>query len=409
MTEYNFIAMHYPSGQENQSGTLHLNINEVPGTSQGIISSMIIHVNAFSIDGATDADSTYIESVLEQIETVGFRFNGIQYNLVIVSPTFYPAANPFFYYTVEPAYIPDIYDNAILEASIEDITFTPYLLDLQFGFSVYNPLISNASEGRKSTLIMESDRLEQTVLPSNIDALLEESAIKASIQDSMYYDTGWSNSRYVGSVTSADESAGIPPTLSGRSFIGESFPADSDTDYICKLDNRISQNFFHTADDPLPTFSPDDRFAITLGNSLGSLQTEFSYTTISGSLSIGDVVRGHPIVQSIPDGEGGNITTVIFEYMKVVGIILNNVTVERDIYNLPDTVTIPTYNQGVKLTKVARYDIFRFEDTGQTKIQLVNNSRIYVNGNNSIIDTDDYGQVVSSSICVRFLAEIDTD
>lgn len=390
MTEANFIALHFPQGQENQPGTIHLNVNQVGSTSQGIITSMIITTDAYSIDGQTDI--TYIENVLEQIESVRFSFNGTEYELIISSRSYYPAKNaPFFYYTVEPAYVPDYFDANLLTPANTAVTFTPYLIDVQFGFSEFNPLISNASIGRKSDRIMQSDRLEQTVLPSNINALLSESAEKASIQDSLYSDTGWSNARYQGSETSARESAGIAPTISGRTFIGEVFASDSDTDYICALDSRINQELFHTSDTPLPTFSLSD-FEVTLASEFNQLQTQFIYSDIttlaSGSLAIGDVLASPTL-----------ILTGQTEYMKITEINSNRnrITVTRDIYNafFGDLASWPS---STIFTKINRFDIFRF-GTGQNRIQLVNNSRIYINGNNTIIDTDDYGQIVSSSQC----------
>ena len=393
MTEANFIALHFPGGQANFPGSLHLNVNQVGSTSQGLISSMIITVNALSING--DTTNTYIENVLEQIESVKFNFNGQPYELVITSRAYYPASNPFFYYTIEPAYVPDFFDANLTEPSNEQVTLTPYLLDVQFGFSEFNPLISNASEGRKSDRIMTSDRLERTILPSNITALLSESAEKASIQDSLYTDTGWSNARYVGSETNAQESAGISPTITGRTFVGEVFPSGSDTDYICALDNRIDQELFHTADTTLPTFTVGD-FKITLGAVFGAQQTQLTYSALddigSGSLEIGDVLKA-------PDPALGDP-----EYMKIREIDINQrkITVTRDIYNAyplsPPLIWIADYSPGTQFNKVERFDIFRF-GTGQNRIQLVNNSRIYVNGNNTIIDTDSYGQIVSASQC----------
>lgn len=388
MTEANFIALHFPQGQENLPGTIHLNVNQVGSTSQGIISSMIITTNAFSINGQTG--NTYIENVLEQIESVKFNFNGTAYELIISSRSYYPASNPFFYYTVEPAYVPNYFDADLTTPALTAITFTPYLLDVQFGFSEFNPLISNASIGRKSDRIMQSDRLEQTILPSNINALLSESAVKASIQDSLYSDTGWSNARYQGSETNAQQSAGIAPTISGRTFIGEVFASGSDTDYICALDSKINQELFHTADTTLPTFSLSN-FKVTLGAIFGQLQTQFFYSNIttlaSGSLAIGDVLAAPTDYLSRT------------EYMKITEINSNQnkITVTRDIYNAFLGILV-SWPSGTIFTKVNRFDIFRF-GIGQNRIQLVNNSRIYINGNNTIIDTDDYGQIVSSSQC----------
>ena len=388
MTEANFIALHFPQGQENLPGTIHLNVNQVGSTIQGIISSMIITTNAFSINGQTA--NTYIENVLEQIESVKFNFNGNAYELIISSRSYYPASNPFFYYIVEPAYVPNYFDADLLTPANTAVTFTPYLLDVQFGFSEFNPLISNASIGRKSDRIMQSDRLEQTILPSNINALLSESAVKASVQDSLYSDTGWSNARYQGSETNAQQSAGIAPTISGRTFIGEVFASGSDTDYICALDSRIDQELFHTANTTLPTFSLSD-FKVTLASEFGALETQFTYsnltTNASGSLAIGDVLAAPELAEGIN------------EYMKITEINSNQnkITVIRDIYNAYPYL-IHAFSAGTEFTKVNRFDIFRF-GIGQNRIQLVNNSRIYINGNNTIIDTDDYGQLVSSSQC----------
>ena len=385
MTEANFIAIHFPNGPINYPGSIHLNVNQVGNTQEGVISSMIITVDAFSINGQTN--STYIEGVLEQINSVKFTFDDQLYDLAIISKAYYPASNPFFYFTIEPAYIQNINDaDQYVPANVE-ITFTPYLQDVEFGFSEFNPLISNAEQNRKSNKYMTSDRLERAITPTNLDALLNLTAEKASIQDSLYTDTGWSNARYVGSKTSAAESAGIAPTLTGQTFTGEVFSIDSDTDYICSLTSRVKQELFHTSNKPLPTADLTD-LKLTLGSTFGQQQTELTYSTInlSGSLGIGDVLKSPEITDPA-------------EYMRVEDIKQNEnkVKVRRDIYNSYPYLP-PSYNSGVILTKVNRFDIFRF-GTGQNRIQLVNNSRIYVEGNSTIVDTDDFGQIVSSSQC----------
>jgi len=393
MTEQEFISIHFPTGPENIAGRLHLNVTQIGESSQGTVSSMIIHVNAYSVNGNQDDNSTMIENVLEQIESVKFSFLGIEYDLSISARVYYPAQNPFFYFSFEEqVVIDDIFNEDQFLPSIEDVTFTPYLLDVEFGFSEFNPLISNADFGRKSSKIMESDRLEQTVLPANIESLLNESAIKASIQDSLYYDSGWSKARYVGSKTTAQESAGIPPTLTGRSFIGETFASGSDTDYICGLNSRVDQQLFHTSDNELPTFELDEDVNFNLVVPFGRYQTELIYDEfpIAGSLDIGDVLK-------VTSG------AYLFEYIRIkeVDIQLRKLIVDRDIYGaylIPD-FRPASYIASTEWTKVKRFDIFRFGNTGLNRIQLVNNSRIYINGNNTILDTDDFGQIISSSQC----------
>ena len=345
MTEAEFISIHFPNGSENIPGSLHLNVTQVPNSSQGLISSMIITTHAFSIDGQTT--NTYIEGVLEQIETVSFVFAGETYELTVTSTAYYPASNPFFYYTVAPAYVSNYFDaNVFVEGGVNtQVTFTPYLLDVEFGFSEFNPLISNASENRSSYRLMVSDRNNQTVLPSNIDALLNLTADKASVQDYLYDDSGWTNARYRGTETSAALSrAGIKPSLSGRSFVGEVFPSGSDTDYICKLDNRVNQELFHTSDTPLPRYEVEDDFVLLSSQILGggtTPQTIINYTSIATArqpLSIGDVL--------IPNGA--------LESMRVVGIDTENqkVTVERDIYRVMIFGSFPAYSAGTQFNRV---------------------------------------------------------
>ena len=56
MTESTFIALHTQTGSNilNIPGRLHLNVNPVSeNSSNGVIISAIVHVNAYSIDGNT--------------------------------------------------------------------------------------------------------------------------------------------------------------------------------------------------------------------------------------------------------------------------------------------------------------------------------------------------------------------
>lgn len=398
MTESNFISLHFPTGQINTPGSIHLNINQAGLTTQGIITSIIITENALSLNNQTT--NTDLGGVLGQIDTLKFTFDNIRYELIITSKTYYStASNPFFYYTVEPVSIANIFDADLYTPANEQITLSPFLQDIEFGFSEYNPLIGNAERSRKSTNKMKSDRLEKVILPTNLNAILNESAEKAAIQDSLYSSTGWTNARYNGTLTSAQESAGIAPSITGRTFTGEVFSSETDTDYICALDNRLNQELFHTANTELPVSSLSDT-VVTLRFALGGQQTELIYNEITGrsQVEVGDVIKG-PISTGI---------TPQSEFLKIQNIDANEskLTVSRNIYNnypLP----LPTYTAGTEFTKVSRFDIFKF-GTGQNRIQLVSNSRIYVDGSNAILDTDDFGQIASSSLC-PYIGYIVTD
>tara|TARA_B110000977_G_scaffold55782_1_gene75991 strand:- start:3162 stop:4520 length:1359 start_codon:yes stop_codon:yes gene_type:complete len=450
MTESAFLALHVQSGAAalNITGRLHLNVNAVSDNSnQGIITSAIVHVDAHSIDGVTSQNGdTSIQTVLEQVETIQFRYGGTSntvsdYTLDINTAAYYAATFPFFYFSIDPIYIDDIYDASIVgvdspAAVLEDITFTPFLADIDFGFSDSNPLFSNASEQRESRIVMESDRFDSTTLPSNIDAILSGTADKANVQDSLYYDTGWSRARYKGSKTTPNDNAGIEPALSGRSFKGESFSGDATTDYICQSDNRLQQEFFHDGRTQLPKFSistgppvvpagsdpgtPPQPVSICKINLQGQNEisggnaSQQNEATAAGETSI-------PVIFTIADTflfPGDIITPNPFatsgiEFMRVLEVPAQNtngvIIVERDIYRsrIPFNGVYQVYYNSNKLYRVQNYNIFSIDNAGQSRLNSVGESRIYVEGNNSIIETNKAGVLTSSSFCPVFINYVD--
>lgn len=430
MTESNFIALHTQIGSNplNITGRLHLNVNPInPNSATGIITSAIVHVDAHSIDGNTI--NTSIESVLEQVETIEFTYVESEYILNINSTTLYNATFPFYYFTIDPIFIDNIFDANIIgvdnPALITNVTFTPYLADLDFGFSDSNPLFSNASEQRESTRIMESDRLETTVQPSNIEAILNESADKANVQDSLYYDTGWSRVRYRGSKTSTSDNAGIEPALAGRSFKGEQFSTDTTTDYICQLENRLQQEFFHDGETQLPIYSisqgdldingnPTPITTLTADLDGGTTQQDTD-TTAAGSTTIFHTV----ITTGEPFKEGDIISpnpASLFgaEFMRIVSIESpTKITVERDIYR----TRVPIINIGLAyndyippapIYRLQKYNIYSLDISGESKLNIVGNSRIYIEGSNSIIEVNKAGVLTSQSFCPVFINYVDS-
>ena len=463
MTESAFLALHLQPGANalNITGRLHLNVNAVSNNSnQGIITSAIVHVDAHSIDGVTSLNGdTSIQTVLEQVETIQFSYGGTSntisdYVLDINTTAYYAATFPFFYFGIDPIYIDDIFDASIVGVNspvlIEDITFTPFLADIDFGFSDSNPLFSNASEQRESRLLMESDRaggstnLEAPSQPSNIEALIEETAEKANVQDSLYYDTGWSRARYKGSKTTPSDNAGIEPALSGRSFIGESFSDDTTTDYICQSDNRLQQEFFHDGKTQLPKFSistgppevPDGaddgtppqpipicklnysgQNALVGGNAASQTEGQAAGATsvpitMNTDIPSGTVILPGDIITPNPFFYSGTLTGGI-EFMRVLEVSITGttgiLTVERDIYRsrIPFNGLYQNYLNNTKIYRVENYNIFSIDNAGQSRLNSVGESRIYVEGNNSIIETNKAGVLISSSFCPVFINYVD--
>lgn len=435
MTESIFIALHANQGVNvlNQMGRLHLNVNpvDINNSTQGVVTGVVVHVNAQKIDGVTisnSPDENSIEAVLEQVETIRFTFNETLYTLVIENTTFYSTVIPFFYFQIEPIYIDDIFDANAYVQSLEEVTFTPHLTGLSFEFTDSNPLFSNASNQRRSTLFMESERVNSTVVPANIQALLGEQANLASVQDSLYYDTGWSKARYRGSKAIPADNAGIPPSISGRSFFGEAFSTDTTTDYICQNDNRIQQEFFHDGNTQLPAFTlsteyttdADDVTTPTPLTTLTTLLDGGSITNDTPETAAGVTVLYHNTIDEDefePLAVGDIITLNPFdiltgvEYMRVTEITSpSQIKVKRDIYRSRKPLIsgfYTDYGVNTALYRLEEYVIYRLDETELPRLKSVGSQRIYVEGNNSIIELNKEGALVSQSFCPVFINYIE--
>ena len=415
MTEQVFIQIHLEQGV-NQGGRMHLNVNEGPN-GEAVVSGLILHVEAYKNRNITP-DLHDIKTILEQVETIKFSIvhtvpgqgNEIEeYELIITNTSYFNATNPFFYFTVEPTTFRQ-YNVDTLYSNVQqfvDVTLTPYISGLSFEFSDANPLFSNAFNIRKSKYIMQSDRLESTVLPTNSASLYEETADKASVQDSMYFDTGWSRGRYVGTLTTPEDNAGIPPTISGRSFVGETFSKDTTTDYICKLDDRLQSEFFHDGGTQLPRYfygeeeinEDDETVTVTPINEVGTAQNfntedDILYLLLSNTvIVVGSILK-------LFWGTGKK------EYLKVVSVSNQgrNIGVIRGYKNSDRNTGSYVSNSGVYL--VEELNIYKLDAVGGSRLNAVGTTRLYVEGTNSILETDSTGFVVSQSLCPIFNVDI---
>ena len=423
MTEAAFIFMH-TSGIRNASTKLHINVTAVEGSSKsGIVTSMVLGRDALTING--NSDSTDLNSVLEQIERIKFTFvipaggDDIDFDIEITDRAYYEnnGTNPFFYFLFNPITLPDIentpYSIYLFQYQPVEVTFTPYLLDITFGFSEYNATISNAIENRKSEIRVESDRVKDTVLPSNWEAIISGSALPATVQDSLYYDTGWTNGRYNGTDIDAGGNAGITPAFTGTPFQGEVFSRDTDNAFICSTARKQVDyvELLHTSTTPLPTFTTSSIGAvITLnqyqGSSMGASDTKLYLTTVGEVDSLGvKVIEKNTILlfQDLTDPS-------IYELMRVSSINNTVSPIQYTVQRGYGDTTAVSYQAGSSNPAylVSPFDIFLFQEEDIRYVQLINNSKILVQGNSTIVDTDDYGNVINSFEC-QYIEYIVTD
>tara|TARA_R110002124_G_scaffold33249_2_gene110651 strand:+ start:98 stop:1366 length:1269 start_codon:yes stop_codon:yes gene_type:complete len=422
MTEAAFIFMH-TSGIRNANTKLHINVSAANPSPTGIVTSMILGRDALSING--NYESTDLNSVLEQIERIKFTFvipngNNIDFDVEITNRAYYEnnGTNSFFYFLFTPITLPDIentpYSTYMQEVyQTVEVTFTPYLLDITFGFSEYNATIGNAIENRKSQIRVESDRVEDTVLPSNWEAIISGSAFPATVQDSLYYDTGWTNGRYNGTDIDAGGNAGITPAFTGTPFRGEVFSRDTNNAFICSTARKQVDyvDLLHTSTTPLPTFTTGSIGAVIAlneypGNFMKVSDTVLYLSTLSVVDSPGTrVIEKNTILlfQNLTDPS-------IYELMRVSNIDTTISPTQYTVQRGYGDTTAVSYQVGTSNPAylVSPFDIFLFEQENIKYVRLINSSKILVQGNSTVVDTDDYGNVINSFEC-QYIEYIVTD
>ena len=384
---------------------------------------MILGRDALSING--NYESTDLNSVLEQIERIKFTFvipngNNIDFDVEITNRAYYEnnGTNSFFYFLFTPITLPDI-ENTPYSTYMQnvyqtvEVTFTPYLLDITFGFSEYNATIGNAIENRKSQIRVESDRVEDTVLPSNWEAIISGSAFPATVQDSLYYDTGWTNGRYNGTDIDAGGNAGITPAFTGTPFRGEVFSRDTNNAFICSTARKQVDyvDLLHTSTTPLPTFTTGSIGAVIAlneypGNFMKVSDTVLYLSTLSVVDSPGTrVIEKNTILlfQNLTDPS-------IYELMRVSNIDTTISPTQYTVQRGYGDTTAVSYQVGTSNPAylVSPFDIFLFEQENIKYVRLINSSKILVQGNSTVVDTDDYGNVINSFEC-QYIEYIVTD
>lgn len=404
MSESDFISMHVNGGVP-VGGKLHININILPSQIGGVsavrATSIVIGETAFSIDGVSTGQSLNLDNVFEQIERIQFNFptNGstVNFDVTVENIAFYssPLHDPFYYFQIVPKIIPNTAE--LLEYQDIVVTIDPFLLTVQYTNNAYNPLIGNGLTNRKSQERVESDRTEDSATPTNWDAIMSGSAPFATVQDSMYYDTGWTRGRYEGTKIKSTGNTGIQPAISGIPFTGEIFTYDAEDDFICSTTReKVSiEEMLHTSDKPLPVFTSSslkdsqstDIRAGDFQNTSFELQNEI-YVAPPQKIDIGDIL-------SIPLSPGNELMRVL--ELPDPDSLINQYKyeVERGYAG----TTKYTLGPALPLSKVSKFDIFKLEQQTSEYLRLINDAKILVQGNNTIIDTDKYGNVVREHVC----------
>jgi len=400
MTTSEFISLHLlPQGNSINFGQ-RINVlynpaavNPDTGFTQGRIDAVTVTQECLSFNGISTLSATDIDEVLNQCETIRFVNNNIEYLLNVVNRAFYgdQGINSFFYFEVTcETLVPNILAGALGSPEFNiTVFFEPFINSLVFDSSDFNPLYNNGNVLRRSSIRMEADKEEGAIKPTNFDAIASTSASKAAVQDSFYTDTGIINARYEGSKSTPDGYAGVKPAISAREYKGEIHPLDAAEDVVCGLTRaeRIVGNFIHTGPDRTPKFSSTS-LGIKTAATVQATDTNilYDYSSASG--------------QQTPDIDVGDIIKVAGDNKELMRVTFHNrfnkvISIQRN-YMKPGLAALMANNTA--LFKLDRIDNYKIEDFVRS-LTAINNSQIYVTETNSVLYTDDFGTIFSSSLC----------
>lgn len=176
------------------------------------------------------------------VNTTDCNFNNFQRSLSLLSTITVQSLNNgepitvnsiepkpgYYYYSVEPFPISSPQSGLVCN----DVTLNPFLEAIGFENSDFNILFNNAFTNRQSEYIQDVDRARDSIKPSNIVPLLEDTALKATVPDSNYTSLAHTLGRYLGSTTSEEE-YGTNPLLGLIPFEGSVHQATVTTGSIC--------------------------------------------------------------------------------------------------------------------------------------------------------------------------------
>jgi len=274
------------------------------------------------------------------------------------------------------------------------ISFNPFEESIGFKGSDFDILFNNASLSRESRYIQDVDRRKDVIVPSNVDNLLLDTAIKASTPDSNYTSLANTSGRYIGTKTSIT-TYGVDAAIAGTLFEGEDYPLITANTNICSqsLSERDTNNFLFSKNSlatentvyPTVVFEPlytDNNATITLA------QTDLTLNE-NLDIKVGDVLK-----------YGINI----YEYVEVISVSHPNASttylgVNREHYREfdPNMVNYSVSNNKFTLTRVLGDSIYK---TDSSKIYKLVNKKLWVSVIDTVVIVDKNSKVIiNATVC----------
>jgi hypothetical protein len=298
--------------------------------------------------------------------------------------------------TLLPQSDPEEYHTGVV---IEPITATG-----AYNYNTYNPLIGNTITDRKSSYIVYSDRgattKETGTNPVNIVSILTSQAGPASVQDSLYSDTGWKNGRYEGTKTTADGYGGIDPTIAGISFTGAYYPiniADA-TISAATTDTRTIKEYFYIPGKgvstsipvvTVPSASTAPTAVYEASGPTSPTRTSFDFEVTSGATEVTPIQVGDYMYLY-------NVDEIVkVEQVERVGGTTNT-TVKRYMFGTNPNPTTSFVTTTARVMK----DISRIYQVENNRIEFVSEGKVWIEASGDILRMDELGYSATGSVAL---------
>lgn len=193
-----------------------------------------------------DDNGIKIDSALKEIEELRFNFTDGVITTKILTRT---RRNGYFYLRLEPktfTTLPTVIDRLGIGTPAEqdiyrfdnsEFIFKPFF-EISFQNNDFNPLMNTSNENKVNAIRQVVDRTSDAASPTNLTAILAQTAQPAQLQNCSYTKAGIVHARYEGTKLTSGSKQGDDPALSFKEFEGSIHLLDSDNTTITNIDDN---------------------------------------------------------------------------------------------------------------------------------------------------------------------------
>lgn len=220
--------------------------------SSSVSGSEDVPIPPYTIQGLTipfnSKNSIDVLSALKEVEAIRFQYTGGEKVVNVLSRQ---KKDGYFYIGTEPLIIgaiPDIDSSEEYVFYSAEFIFKPYF-EIAYFNNDYNPVINNTNVSRRNYIRQIVDRVSSQAIPTNLTAIISQSAEKAQLQNDSYTRKSIIRGRYDGTVESDNNIPGNSPAVGLVSFKASEHPSDSDTSTIRNIqlsDREVEDLYFNS-------------------------------------------------------------------------------------------------------------------------------------------------------------------